>query len=60
MNASVRPVVIVAYGFAAIFLARYIMIDRDRLRGALFALVPRGHHIRFSRVLLNLETIVNG
>lgn len=60
LTASVRGVVIVAYGFAAIFLALYIMIDRDRLRGALFAVVPRKHHIRFSRVLLNLEIIVGG
>jgi len=36
------------------------MIDRDRLRGGLFALVPRSHHIRLSRVMMNLETIVGG
>jgi len=36
------------------------MIDRDRLRGALFAVVPRPHHIRLSRILLNLQTIVGG
>ena len=50
----------VAYGFAAVFLAFYIMADRDRLRGALFAVVPRAHHIRLSRILLNLVTIVGG
>lgn len=51
---------IVAYGAASIFLALYIMIDRDRLRGALFAVVPRAHHMKLSRILLNLETIVGG
>lgn len=51
---------IVAYGAGAFFLALYIMIDRDRLRGALFAAVPRGHHIRLSRILLRLEVIVGG
>jgi len=50
----------VAYGIGAIFLALYILIDRDRLRGGLFALVPRGHHMRLSRVMMNLETIVGG
>ncbi len=50
----------VAYAVAAIFLAFYIMVDRDRLRGALFAVVPRAHHIRLSRILLNLVTIVGG
>jgi predicted PurR-regulated permease PerM len=34
------------------------MIDRDRLRGWLFAVVPRTHHIRLARVMMNLETIV--
>lgn len=51
---------IVAYLVAAVFLAFYMMLDRDRLRGALFAVVPRRHHIRLSRILLNLGTIVGG
>ncbi|WP_426189404.1 AI-2E family transporter [Massilia sp. DWR3-1-1] len=51
---------IVAYGAGAFFLALYIMIDRDRLRGALFAAVPRGQHIKLSRILLRLEVIVGG
>lgn len=55
---SVRIFEIVAYGLSAIFLALYIMIDRDRLRGGLYATVPRSHHIRLARVMLNLETIV--
>lgn len=50
----------IAYGIAAVFLAFYAMVDRDRLRGALFAVVPRAHHIRLSRILLNLVTIVGG
>jgi predicted PurR-regulated permease PerM len=45
---------------AAVFLAFYMMLDRDRLRGALYAVVPRSHHIRLSRILLNLENIVGG
>ena len=49
-----------AYGVGAVFLALYILIDRDRLRGGLFALVPRRHHMRLSRVMMNLETIVGG
>jgi predicted PurR-regulated permease PerM len=57
---STRLLGILAYGAAAIFLALYIMIDRDRLRGAFFAVIPRLHHVRLSRILLNLETIVGG
>ena len=55
---SVRLFGVVAYGLSALFLALYIMIDRDRLRGGLFAVVPRSHHIRLSRIMMNLETIV--
>lgn len=55
---SMRIFEIAAYGTSAIFLAVYIMIDRDRLRGGLFAAVPRSHHIRLARVMMNLETIV--
>jgi predicted PurR-regulated permease PerM len=57
---SSRIVEVVAYLVTAVFLALYVLIDRDRLRGGLFALVPRSHHMRLSRVLLNLETIVGG
>jgi predicted PurR-regulated permease PerM len=57
---STRVVAIVAYTVSSVFLALYVMIDRDRLRGGLFSVVPRTHHIRLSRVLLNLETIVGG
>lgn len=57
---STRLIEILAYCACAFFLALYIMIDRDRLRGAVFAVVPRSQHIRLSRILLNLETIVGG
>ena len=55
---SVRLFEIAAYGMSAIFLALYMMIDRDRLRGGLYAMVPRTQHIRLSRIMLNIETIV--
>ena len=55
---SIRLFEIAAYGMSAMFLALYMMIDRNRLRGGLFALVPRSRHIRLSRIMLNLETIV--
>ena len=60
LAASARLIEIVAYGVGAFFLAMYMMIDADRLRGALYLATPRAHHIRLSRVLLNLETIVGG
>ena len=57
---STRAIEIFAYIISSLFLALYIMIDRDRLRGGLFLVVPRSHHIRLSRVMLSLETIVGG
>jgi len=57
---SARVLMILAYLMSSIFLALYIMVDRDRMRGGLFLVIPRCHHIRLSRVLLNLETIVGG
>ena len=60
LTTSVRIAETVAYGVGAVFLALYMMIDRDRLRGALFATVPRALHIRLSRITLNLERIVGG
>ena len=55
---SLRVFGVIALGLSALFLGLYIMIDRDQLRGGLFALVPRSHHIRLSRIMMNLETIV--
>ncbi len=55
---SVRAFETIAYGLSALFLALYLLIDRDRVRGGLFAVVPRSHHIRLSRIVMNLETIV--
>ncbi len=57
---SSRAFEIVAYLASSVFLALYMMIDRDRLRGGLFAMLPRSQHVRLSRVLLKLETIVSG
>jgi predicted PurR-regulated permease PerM len=57
---SARILEFFAYSLGAIFLALYMMIDRDRLRGALYSIVPRSHHIRLSRITMNLETIVGG
>ena len=55
-----RAAEIIAYALSAFFLALYFIVDRNRMRGAMFALVPRSFHLRFSRVLMNLETIVGG
>ena len=60
LTLSARAFELAAGVVASVFLAFYTMLDRDRLRGALFAVVPRSHHIRLSRIILNLGTIVGG
>lgn len=55
-----HAVEIVAYGASALFLALYLTLDRDRVRGLVYSLVPRRHHVRTSRVFLGLERIVGG
>ena len=44
----------------AVVLAVYMLLDPTRSQGALYAVVPRQHHVRLARVLLNFETIVGG
>lgn len=60
LTAGTHMVELVAFLLSAFFLALYITIDRDRLRGGLFALTPRVYHVRLSRIVLNLEAIVGG
>jgi predicted PurR-regulated permease PerM len=60
LSYSSKIVEIVAYAASSFFLALYLIVDRDRMRGATFAIIPRSHHVRVSRILLNLETIVGG
>jgi predicted PurR-regulated permease PerM len=60
LSASTHIVEWITYALSAVFLALYVMIDRDRLRGGSFALVPRKYHVRFARIVINLETIVGG
>ena len=50
----------VGYGITAVFLAFYLLADGARARGTLFAVVPRSHHVRLARILLQLEQIVGG
>lgn len=51
---------LVAYTVTTIALAFYLIADRERVRGFLYALIPRRYHVRTARLLLSLETIVGG
>lgn len=51
---------LVAYGVTTVVLAFYLISDRERVQGFLYALLPRRFHLRTARVLLNMETVVGG
>jgi predicted PurR-regulated permease PerM len=57
---SARAAELIGYSVSSVFIALYLMLDRDRARGALYALVPRRHHMKLTRVLVRLEQIVGG
>lgn len=57
---SAKIMEVCAYALTSLFLALYFIVDRDRMRGTAFALIPRSYHVRVSRILLKLETIVGG
>jgi predicted PurR-regulated permease PerM len=50
----------VTYLVTTIALAFYLIADRERVRGFLYALIPRPYHIRTARLMLALQTIVGG
>ena len=47
-------------GLVAVVLAFYLLADRERMLGYLYALLPRRYHVRTARVLLDMETAVGG
>src|SRR5262249_47778824 len=51
---------IIALLVTTIALAFYLIADRERVRGAVFALVPRPYHVRVARLLNAMGTIVGG
>ncbi len=51
---------VIAYLVTTIALAFYLIADRERVRGFVFALIPRPYHVRTARLLKALGTIVGG
>jgi predicted PurR-regulated permease PerM len=43
-----------------VVLTFYLLADRERVLGYLYALLPRRFHVRTARVLLDMETVVGG
>ena len=48
------------YGVTTTFLAIYLLADPIRAMGVLYAIVPRHHHVKLARILIELKVIVGG
>jgi putative heme transporter len=51
---------VIGYGISTIFLAIYLLADPVRSKGLLYAVVPRHHHIKLAKILIELKVIVGG
>ncbi|MDP9373083.1 MAG: AI-2E family transporter [Chloroflexota bacterium] len=59
-TAAQTVVEFVAYALTTAVLAFYLIADRERVLGFVYALLPRRFHLRVARILLDMETIVGG
>ena len=57
---STKLFMAIGYGISTLFLAIYLLADPDRAKAMVFAVVPRAHHVKLARILLELKVIVGG
>ncbi len=50
----------IGYGISTLFLAIYLLADPVRSKGLVYAVVPRHHHVKLAKILLELKVIVGG
>jgi len=50
----------IGYAITTTFLAIYLLADPRHAKAMLYAVVPRSHHIKLARILLELKVIVGG
>ena len=57
---STQILTAIGYAVTTMFLAIYLLADPVRSKGMIYAVVPRHHHIKLARILMELEVIVGG
>ena len=50
----------IGYAITTLFLSLYLLADPWRAKSVLYALVPRHHHVKLAKILIELKTIVGG
>jgi predicted PurR-regulated permease PerM len=51
---------LIGFGISTLFLSIYLLADPVRSKGLLYAVVPRHHHVKLAKVMLELKVIVGG
>jgi predicted PurR-regulated permease PerM len=57
---STKLLSVIGYGISTLFLAIYLLADPSRSKGLIYAVVPRNHHLKLAKILLELKVIVGG
>lgn len=57
---STRLFITIGYGISTLALAIYLLSDPVSAQGMLYAVVPRHHHVKLARILVELKVIVGG
>lgn len=57
---STKLLEVIGYGISTLFLAIYLLADPTRSKGLVYAIVPRQHHLKLAKILLELKVIVGG
>jgi predicted PurR-regulated permease PerM len=60
LSYSTEILAAVGYAVTTLFLAIYLLADPSRANALLYLLVPRVHHVKLARILIELKTIVGG
>ncbi len=60
INYSTQVLTVLGFAVSTLFLAIYLLSDPLRAKGLLYAVVPRSHHVKLARILIELQTIVGG
>ena len=57
---STKLLEVIGYGISTLVLAIYLLADPSRAKGLIYVLVPRHHHLKLAKILLELKVIVGG
>jgi predicted PurR-regulated permease PerM len=60
LSASGDILAAIGYAVTTLFLALYLLADPNRAKSLVFLLVPRHHHVKLARIMLEMKVIVGG